>query len=323
MIIFKSVLKKIRNFFLYSIIAVVILIAVGLSAARVLLPDVQLYRSYVEEQLATILEHPVKIGDLNALITGITPVVIFHDVKLISRSSGKELLEIEKIKIGFSVWRSIKQRKIVPDIYTIDGIELAIIRKKDGKILIQDIDVVELGNVLTDQEQSSNTELSEWLFNRSSLIIQNSSIVWHDKKRLTKPTRFKDVTLKLRNSSNRHQFNGEFILSDDKNNPKRLELALDVYGDMLDPIKWVGKFYANGVNIKASEWGFKPVIMDVMVEQGLLDFRLWGDWVAGELNKIEAKVVAHDVAIRRLKNNAVAKVKLLSGTKILKTGTYL
>lgn len=313
LIIFKSVLKKIRNFFLYSIIATVILIAVGLSAARVLLPDVQLYRSYVEEQLATILEHPVKIGDLNALITGITPVVIFHDVKLISRSSGKELLEIEKIKIGFSVWRSIKQRKIVPDIYTIDGVELAIIRKKDGKILIQDIDVIELGNALTEQEQSSNTELSEWLFNRSSLIIQNSSIVWHDKKRLTKPTRFKDVTLKLRNSSNRHQFNGEFILSDNKNNPKRLELALDVYGDMLDPIKWVGKFYANGVNIRASEWGFKPVIMDVMVEKGLLDFRLWGDWVAGELNKIEAKVVAHDVAIRRLKNNAVAKVKLLSG----------
>lgn len=294
--------------------ALIILVAVALSAARVLIPDIASYRSYVEEQLAQILEHPVKIGDLNALISGITPIVIFHDVKLISSKNGKELLEIDKIKIGFSIWRSIKEQKAVPSIYTIDGVELAIIRQKDGKILIQDVDVAELGSAISGQELSVDTELSEWLFKRSSLVIQNSSIVWHDKKRLTKPTRFKNVTLKLKNNLNRHQFNGEFILSNkDKKNPKRLELALDVYGDMLDPLKWVGKFYANGKNINASEWGFKPVVLDVMVEKGRLDFKLWGDWVAGELNKIEADIKAHDVILKRLKNKAVANVSLLSG----------
>jgi len=306
--------NKIRNFILYSIVALIILIAVVLSAARVLLTDVNYYRSYVEEQLAIVLEHPVKIGDLNALVSGITPILIFHDVKLMSSKGDKELLEIDKIKIGFSLWRSIKERKAVPSVYTIDGAELAIIRKKDGKILIQDVDVAELGSAISDQELSTNTELSEWLFNRSSLVIQNSSIIWHDQKRLTKPTRFKNVTLTLKNNQNRHQFNGEFTLATkDKTKPKRLDLALDVYGDMLDPIKWVGKFYANGKNIKASEWGFNPVIMDVMVEKGNLDFELWGDWVAGELNKIEANIKAHDVVIQRLRNKAIANVPLLSG----------
>ena len=306
--------NKIRNFFLYIIIALIISVAIALSAARVLLPDVNSYRSYVEEQLAIILEHPVKIGDLNALISGITPIVVFHDVKLMSSKGNKELLEIDKIKIGFSLWRSIKERKAVPSIYTIDGAELAIIRQKDGRILIQDVDVAELGSAISEQDLTDNTELSEWLFNRSSLIIQNSSIIWHDKKRLTKPTRFKNVTLKLKNNQNRHQFNGEFILSTkNKKKPKKLELALDVYGDMLDPVKWVGKFYANGKNIKASEWGFKPVILDVMVEKGNLDFELWGDWVAGELNKIEANIKAHDVVIQRLRNKATANITLLSG----------
>ncbi len=305
--------NKIRNCILYSVIASIIFIAVSISAARILLPDVQSYRSYVEEQLAGILDHPVKIGDLNALISGITPIVIFHDVKLMSDHSDKVLLEIKKIKIGFSIWRSIKQQKIVPSIYTIDGATLAIIRQKDGKILIQGIDVARIGDVLAEQDTAANTELSEWLFKRSSVVIQNSSIIWHDKKRLTKPTRFKDVTLRLKNNRNRHQFNGEFILSNDINNPKRMELALDVYGDMLDPVKWVGKFYAKGTNIEAAEWGFKPVIMDVMVEHGLLDFNLWGDWIAGELNKIEANVSARDVVIKRLKNNAIANIPLLSG----------
>lgn len=307
-------LNKIRNFIFYTIIILIILVAIMLSAARVLLPDVNSYRLYVEQQLAIILERPVKIGDLNALLSGITPVVIFHDVKLMSSKGNKELLEIEKIKIGFSLWRSIKERKAVPSIYTIDGAELAIIRKKDGKILVQDIDVAELGSSMSGQEFSANTELSEWLFKRSSLVIQNSSILWHDQKRLTKLTRFNNVTLKLKNNQNRHQLNGEFLLSsNDKEKPKRLELALDVYGDMLDPVKWVGKFYANGKNINASEWGFKPVIMDVMVEQGQMDFELWGDWVAGEINKIEADIKAHDVVIKRLRNNAVANVSLLSG----------
>ena len=306
--------NKIRNFILYTIIAGIILLAVAISAARILLPDVQSYRSYVEQQLASVLEHPVKIASLDAFMSGVSPVVVFHDVKLLSSDAREQILEISKIKIGFSLWRSIQQQKLVPDIYTIDGVELAITRQQNGKILVQDVDVVELGGNLADQSKPTNNELSEWLFNRSSLIIQNSSIVWHDKKRKTKPAHFSDVTLRLKNSSNRHQFNGEFILSkNNKAQPKKLELALDVYGDMLDPIKWVGKFYANGKNIDANEWGFKPVIMDVMVESGKLDFKLWGDWVAGELNTIEADVSAREVVLKRLKNNAVANVKLLSG----------
>ncbi len=306
--------NKIRNCFLYIIIATIILIAIGLSAARIFLPDVQGYRSYVEAQLGKVLEHPVKIGDLDAFMSGITPVVVFHDVKLLSSKSERVILKISKIKIGFSVWRSIRKAKIIPSIYTIDGVELAITRKKDGKILIQNVDVADIGGAFSEQDPSTNNELSEWLFNRSSLIIQNSSIIWHDKKRLTKPAYFKDVTLQLKNNRNRHQFNGEFILSQKGNNkPKKLKLALDVYGDMLDPIKWVGKFYANGENINTNKWGFKPVIMDVMVEQGQLNFELWGEWVAGELNEISANVTAHNIVLKRLKTDAIAKVKLLGG----------
>ncbi|VAW96934.1 hypothetical protein MNBD_GAMMA23-1368 [hydrothermal vent metagenome] len=307
-------LNRIRNFILYIIIATIILLAIGLSAARIFLPDVQSYRSYVEQQLGKVIEHPVKIGDLDAFMSGVTPVIVFHDVKLMSRKNKRVILEIAKIRIGFSLLHSIKEAKIVPNIYTIDGVELAIIRKKDGKILVQDVDVADIGGAFSEQDLSNSNELSDWLFNRSSLVIQNSSIIWHDKKSLTEPTHFKNVTLKLKNNRNRHQFNGEFILSpQDKAKPKKLELALDVYGDMLDPIKWVGKFYANGQNINANEWGFKPVIMDVMVEQGQLDFELWGDWVAGELNQISADVTAHDVVLKRLKTNASANVKLLGG----------
>ncbi len=292
----------------------IILLAIGLSAARVFLPDVHSYRSYVEQQLAKVIERPVKIGDLDAFMSGVTPVIVFHDVKLMSKKNDREILEISKIKIGFSLFRSIKEAKVIPSIYTIDGVELAITRKKDGKILVQDVDVADIGGAFSEQELSSNNELSEWLFNRSSLVIQNSSIVWHDKKSLTKPTHFRNVTLKLKNNRNRHQFNGEFILlQQNKSTAKKLELALDVYGDMLDPIKWVGKFYAKGKNINANEWGFKPVIMDVMVEQGQMDFELWGEWVAGELSNISADVTAHDVVLKRLKTNASAKVKLLGG----------
>ena len=305
--------KKVRNFVLYSLISSIILIAVVLSAARILLPDLKSSRAYIEKQLATVLDQPVKIGHLNAYISGLTPIVIFHDVELISDKSDKVLFEIEQIKIGFSILRSIRQQKLVPSIYTIDGAELAIIRQKDGKLLIQDIDVSDLSDAFSENDFSENTELSDWLFNRSSLVIQNSKIIWHDKIRLTKPTYFKDVTLRLKNNQNRHQFNGEFILSNSKSGTKKLELALDVYGDMLDPVKWVGKFYAQGINLNVTEWGIKPVIMDVIVEDGVLDFELWGDWIAGELNKIEADVSAYNVHIQRLKNKAKAHIPKISG----------
>lgn len=304
---------KLRNFILYTFVSVIILIAVSLSAVRILLPDVQSYRTYIEEELAVVLERPVKIGNMDALVSGVTPIVRFYDVRLMSNNSDRKLLEIKKIEIGFSIWNSVKQRKFVPSIYTIDGVELAIIRKKDGKILIQDFDVSGLSNMLSDTNLPDNNELSQWLFNRSSLVIQNSSIIWHDKKRLTKPTHFKDVTLKLKNNGNRHQFNGEFILSKNKNKPKALEIAMDLYGDMLDPIKWVGEFYAKGLNVDVSEWSIKPVIMDVMIDKGRLDFEIWGDWIAGELNQVEANINAHSVVIKKLKNNAISNVKLLSG----------
>ncbi|MBN4080654.1 hypothetical protein JYT31_03215, partial [Beggiatoa alba] len=270
-------LRKINKLIIYTLIAIIIFLAIGISVARVVLPAVHSYRSYVEQQLASILEHPVKMGDLDAFISGFTPVLVFYDVKLMSSKKQKELLEISKITIGFSLWRSIKEAEIIPDYYTIEGVELAITRRKDGKILLQDVDVAELGSTLSSQEQPGSNELTEWLFNRSSLIIKDSSIIWHDKEQSSKPTRFVNVSLKLKNILGRHQFNVELELpSEEKRKPRKLSLALDIYGDILDPMKWAGKFYVNGKNINTSEWGFKPIIMDVMAEQAQLDFELWG-----------------------------------------------
>ncbi len=318
-------MQKTKTFFtrckiltLYSVVTVLVLVAVSLTVIRVFIPDLGDRREYIESQLGTLLERPVYIEEMDARLVGLSPTLIFKNVRMLKSKSKNELIKFSEIRVSVSVFDSIAYQKFIPKNLTVSGLELRITRLKNGKFQVQGLGVDELGSefVLNAEDQSS--ELSDWLFHRSSLIIQDSTVIWHDIKAGQKPRKLHSHKLSLRNQDDRHQFTGGFTLPEKVG--KNVVLAFDVYGDILDPVKWKGNFYIHGDAVAVNEWGLKPDIKDVAINEGLFDVKMWGIWDSGKLKELKALIEANNLLLTRQTTNKTLKVNAVSGQLAWKSG---
>ena len=69
---------KFKSIIGYSIAIVVIVTALGVSGLRFLLTTANLYQNEVEQLASELLKQPVKIGRMDARLSGIVPTLIFH-----------------------------------------------------------------------------------------------------------------------------------------------------------------------------------------------------------------------------------------------------
>ncbi|HFD81661.1 MAG TPA: hypothetical protein ENK05_14910, partial [Gammaproteobacteria bacterium] len=68
-------LQRLLRFLWWSVAALVVTLAVTLSAARLLLPEMSEYRSQIESLAADYLHRQVRIGSLDAAWHGLSPVL--------------------------------------------------------------------------------------------------------------------------------------------------------------------------------------------------------------------------------------------------------
>ena len=125
---FRNCLPWTYRFFWYSLVGLILSIAVVISILRVFPPDVEVYRERVEQLASTVIETSVRIGSMDARIAGFTPQVIFNDVILLDAKGEQEIVRFEKASLGIDLLRSILSKKLIPDSFTIHGVNLSIIR---------------------------------------------------------------------------------------------------------------------------------------------------------------------------------------------------
>lgn len=79
------VFHKLKTVFFYSVASIVLIVALGVSGLRLILTTANLYHEEVEQLASSLLEQPVKIGNMDAKLSGMIPTLIFHDVQLLSK----------------------------------------------------------------------------------------------------------------------------------------------------------------------------------------------------------------------------------------------
>ena len=311
---FRNCLRWTYRFFWYSLVGLILSIAVVISILRVFPPDVEVYRERVEQLASTVIETSVRIGSMDARIAGFTPQVIFNDVILLDAKGEQEIVRFEKASLGIDLLRSILSKKLIPDSFTIHGVNLSIIRQQDGTFIIRGLDFAKVGQQLeTTQEltKPASNELSRWLFERSELAIKDSSVVWIDEIQGKKTRHFQHVNFFIRNDEQRHQLTGTVQLPDELG--RDVKVDIDFTGNILDPLKWQGRFYASGKGLQIVNWGMKPVHEDTSINAGVIDAELWGVWKDGHIETVTADVAGYDMDIRFHKDTFPFYVRLASG----------
>lgn len=281
-----------------------------MTLARIFLPELGEFRSKVEVIASSFMEQQVKIDSMDARLVGFSPTIVITGVKMLDDKGKRELIRFDEARLGLDLFDSISQGKVIPKSFTVSGVNIGIRRRKDGNFEIKGLDLARLEESFNKGDQQESDELAGWLFERSSLSIEKSTIVWRDDSRGGKTMRFRDVNFVLRNNKDRHQLTGSVTLP--KNLGRAIETHVDFSGDILKPKGWQGDFYIKGDEVQLVEWGLKPVFSGVTVNRGVTDLRLWGRWQQGGVVDLSGDIASYKLALQTETRAEPFKVNLIS-----------
>jgi len=291
----------------YTVATVVIIIALGVSGLRLFLTTANLYQAEVEQLATSLLNQPVKIGRMDAKLSGLIPTLIFYDVQLISKKTKKNLFSLSRIDIGLSVDDLIWTQKITPIQLTVRGMNIHVTRTVEGNIKIKGVDLDSLNKA---DNEESNSLLERWLSQQSEIGVEDSVFIWKDEQNAGLTWFFDDISLLLKNTAERHQLllssNLPNILGD------KIKIAVDLEGDIRQPDSWESRvfFETKKINLVPLQKYIKNT--DFNLHTGIADLKLWADWKNNKVKQLSGIVKLQDFSYHRDKRKLV-NIKLVSG----------
>lgn len=280
---------KFKSVIGYSIATVVIVIALGVSGIRFLLTTANLYHDEVEQLASKLLEQPVKIGSMDAKLSGLVPTIIFHKVQMLSKKDNNPLFSLSRIDVGISFESLLLYQKITPQYITVRGANLNITRTSNEEIKIEGINV---GNLTATKQPEDNKQVNsiieKWLLSRSEIAIENSSIVWRDEKNGKLRWVFDDVNFLLKNNDTHHQLSLQGSLPDVLGD--KIKLDIDIDGDIKKPQLWKAKLFVESKNINLIPLGIYINKKNLKVKNGSSALKLWADIEQGRVTRLSGDV---------------------------------
>ncbi|REL31835.1 YhdP family protein [Thalassotalea euphylliae] len=241
---------------LYKCIAILlVVVAVLISAMRLLLPYMQNYRAELQNHINTTYNTNIHIGALTMDWQKVGPVLVANNVRLVDTESAVVFIEHLDIKVNF--WRSIQHRTLVTRGLTLDGAKVV-------------IDTTKLANNGISTEDSSNYDrLSDiFLLHVSNFSLTNSQVVVRtasgDKKLALKH-------LNWLNQGNRHRASGEVLAQGLATNTAKV--LVDFTGSEVADMS--GQIYLQGQRVNVTPWLDRALILENDKTYSELNWQSW------------------------------------------------
>ncbi len=264
------VVRRVLRVFWWCFAAVVVSLAVALSAARLLLPAMSEYREQIQSVAQRLVQRPVEIGQLDAAWRGLSPVLRLKQVVIRDSRFPDGTLVIDEVQVGLDVIESALHRK-----WFTAGLRLI------GTRLAFSTDLTRVHPV------SELAELLGWLSVQKSIALERVQLEWIDPGLFNAPLRLSDVSLQLVNEGDRHQLLAEGGLSEPFGSS--LKVAADLRGSPREPYRLHGRVYLKsaGLNLQlVDRWRDASGVAvtgraDIELWAGLREGRL--EWGSGSL----------------------------------------
>ena len=291
----------------YSIAVVVIAVALGVSGLRLILSTANIYQYEVEQLASSLFEQPVKIGRMDAKLSGLMPTLIFHNVELLSEKTSKTLFSLSRVDVGLLFKDLLLEQKINPAQLTIRGMNLFVTRTVEGNIKIKGVDLEALNQA---ENTEANPLLERWLLQQGEVAIEESTFAWKDEQKAGLTWFFDDVNVLLKKTHERHQllFSSKLpnALGDE------IKIAVDLVGNIAEPKSWDVNTY-----IESKGFNIIPVQKyinnkNVKLIDGITDLKLWVDWKNENIQQVSGDIKLHDFSYH-LNKNKIVNLKNISG----------
>ncbi|MDP5009372.1 MAG: AsmA family protein, partial [Glaciimonas sp.] len=270
-----------------------------------ILPNIDHYKSNVEQLASQALGNSITIGAIAASWHGLQPSLTLTDVVLHDKQN-QAALRLPQVATTVS-WRSLLMGTVHLASLEIDKPDLQIVRDVQGNIFVAGVWV----NNPNDKKGSG----ADWVFSQRQIVIRHGSVRWNDQMRNAPELTLSDVNLALNNSWRSHQF-ALYATP-----PAAFAAPLELQGQFVHPLftkkiaditRWKGTLYADVRNTALMNW--KPYFdYPLDLQQGAGSVRTWLDVDATKIIHVTADVQLSNLSARLRQDLAPLELAQVSG----------
>lgn len=236
------------------------------------LPDIERYRGEIVSQVATAIGRPVQIGAIDAGWDGLRPQIGFSDVRIMDRD-GREALVLPRVENVLS-WRSLLHLELRLHSLAIEAPRLTVRRDAAGALYIAGLKL---------SSEPGEGRGADWVLAQEEIVVRGAEIEWRDELRGAPPLALSALTLRLRNSGDRHSIG--IVAHPPPELAASLELRAELGGSTVNDLAaWNGRLFAEVGYTDLTAW--RPWVdypLDIRQGQGAL--RVWVTLANGRLKE--------------------------------------
>lgn len=268
-----------------------------------IVPRIGELRPELEMRASRELGIPVRIGRIEVLSKGFTPVFQLSDVMLLD-ASGRPALTLPRVLAAVSP-RSLLALGF-EQIYIVNP-ELDIRRDKSGRLFVAGLDL--------SHGTEGDSRGADWFFSQPEFVIRGGTLRWTDDLRGAPPLALEEVDFVVRNGHRRHS------LRLDATPPREWGDRFTVQGVFREPLlshgeahwrDWDGQLHGDFARVDVSQLR-KYSSFGVEIAAGHGAVRAWADIARGQVAGGAADVVLADVRTRLAAKLAPLELTRLSG----------
>ena len=170
-----------------------LLLAAWLALHWLILPNIEQWRTPIEERASAALGINVKIGRIEVRSGGWVPAFELGDVALLD-AQGREALHLQRVSAAVSA-RSLLHLAPRFEQLLIDAPTLEVRRDVNGRLSVAGFDMA---------SDAGDGSAADWFFSQREFVIRGGALRWIDEQRSAQPVTFSDVQLVVRNTLRRH-----------------------------------------------------------------------------------------------------------------------
>ena len=256
---------------LYKALAILlVLLAVAVSAFRLMLPNIDAYRDHLEAYLYHQYQLDVAIGQVSASWQGLNLNLVAKNIDLLQSTQAN--ITIDQIDLNLDFWSSLQALTLVTDDFTLSGVNIYIDQ-----------------TAIKRKQQSNETNVTETLENITQLflsqiehfLIKDSQLIIKVAEEQQLPIYINQVT--WRNTNKQHNAQGEVVFGNLSSENLKLQLAL--IGETQEAL--VGNIYFEGNNLDITAWLGEQLNIASQDIHSAISFKSWLNIDKGQVQQAQ------------------------------------
>lgn len=268
----RFLIGRLRTLLAWTALWLLVLAAVGLTALRVLLPQLDQRPQQVAVLASQALGYPVQFASLSAGLHGSTPEISLLDASL--TGSDGSITRVEAVRLRFDWSASLLAWAPRLSELEIDGLHLTVMRMPDGRWRVGGMQL---------RDDSDNGGMTAWLLAQPQVRLRAAVIDIADAGQAARALRLDSADVTLQRRGGRHWLDLRVGMGGSASGAFRLRAEMTgLDGDMATS---AGRAYVTARDLTGADVPFGGLLF-----AGQLDVEAWLRWKAGRIDRVHGRL---------------------------------